>query len=156
MRTIIAQSGAGKTTYCKMHRWLKDGDTLSEIQDVYDAMRSRYGEDWVTTNFDKARGSYTALMLAAKRKLDRKVDWMAISNTMFADTSSVFVIPLKGVVRRQLSKPRDGHSFQHDKHRASWADSDRSTYIQAARRLKCLVFLSFDDLDTVQVGQSVK
>jgi len=151
MRTIIAQSGAGKTTWCKTHKWCLDGDNLPEVQYVYRTMRVEYGDDWLADDFGKAEPRYVNLMQEAARKLSGRRIWVAISSTLFANNSSIFVIPGPGVVSRQLSKPRDGHDLKHDQHRAKYADADRKTYIAAAKRMHCLVFTSFDDLSSVSV-----
>jgi hypothetical protein len=151
MKTIIAQSGAGKTTFCRKHKWCLDGDNLNEIQHVYTHLGRQHGEDWQTTLFKSIEPEYIALMKAAERKLSGRNIWVAISCTLFANPSSIFVIPPPGVVSRQLSRPRAGHLAKHDSDRAKWANMDRKTYIKAATQLKALVLPSFDALDKAVV-----
>jgi len=151
MKTIIAQTGAGKTTYCRTHKWCIDGDNLSEVQHVYSTLSGKYGKDWLTTGFQAIEPEYIRMMRDVERKLSGRNIWVAISTTIFATSTSIFVIPDPGVVREQLSKPRPNHDPSHDQQRAQWADADRKVYISAARRLKALVFKSFNDLDTANV-----
>jgi hypothetical protein len=118
---------------------------------VFTTLREKHGDDWQTTKFKLIEPEYISLMTEAYRILSGRPIWVAINSTIFASSSSIFVIPLPGVVKKQLSRPREGHALKHDLQRAEWADNDRKVYLSTAKRMGCLVLTSFDNLETAYV-----
>lgn len=143
-KTIIAPSAAGKSTFCKKNHWVTDGDKWSPIALMYKRLGDKYGPRWWTGDGAAERLAVKDRWFAGLRvKVASSGIWLATAELELASHSSVFVIPDPATLVEHSRRRNNEFQpiFSHEE-----AERHVIKYADRARKLRCLVFRSFDDL----------
>ena len=145
IKSIIAPSASGKTTFCKSHSWCRDGDEIRFIAHVYRIMGERFGERWWLGDGASSRlQEKDRWMRGLRAKAASLGAWFATAELELSSSSSIFVIPSAETLVKYSVKRNNPlqpiYTFAQ-------ADENRAHYVRVAARFNSIVFPSFDDMD---------